>query len=54
MFDLSPIAINNIKGFEKKKEYVYSTMCKKIDELLENFDDRITGTNEAFDKQYQE
>lgn len=54
MFDLSPIAINNIKGFEKKKEYIYSTMCKKVDELLGNFDERMIGRNDAIDKLYSE
>lgn len=54
MFDLSTIAINNIKGFEKKKEYIYSTMCKKIDDLLGKFDESLAGKNDGIEKQYNE
>ena len=41
MFDLSTVAIRNIKGASAKREYIYSTMCKKIDSLLATFDEKI-------------
>lgn len=41
MFDLSTVAIRNIKGAAAKREYIYSTMCKKIDSLLDSFDEKI-------------
>lgn len=47
MFDLSTIVINNIKGAEKKRNYIIQTMCKKIDELLGNFDEKQLAKEEA-------
>jgi len=41
MFDLSTVAIRNIKGAAAKHDYIYSTMCKKIDSLLDTFDEKI-------------
>lgn len=45
MFNLSTVAIKNIKGIENKKDYIYSTMSKKIDELVGAFDKK-TETRE--------
>ncbi|EAS07494.2 IQ calmodulin-binding motif protein (macronuclear) [Tetrahymena thermophila SB210] len=46
MFDLSTVVINNLKGFDSKMDYIYSTMCKKVDTLLQNFDEK-TNQKEA-------
>lgn len=50
LFELSPIAINNIKGAEKKREYIVETMCKKIEELLGSFDEKQLAKEQAVEK----
>ncbi|KAL4429067.1 hypothetical protein ABPG74_022153 [Tetrahymena malaccensis] len=51
MFDLSTVVINNIKGFDNKMDYIYSTMCKKVDSLLQNFDEKTSQKEVIIQKQ---
>ncbi|KAL4470848.1 hypothetical protein ABPG72_016394 [Tetrahymena utriculariae] len=51
MFDLSTVVINNLKGFDSKMDYIYSTMCKKVDSLLQNFDEKTRQKEAVIQKQ---